>query len=144
MQFRKILPAFALAFALTGCTATVPKNPDGSLERPTDVEVIFAATNAFRHLRGRSPVDPQIDSLKIMKPFISQEEYVACISVEEKRIDAVYNLDGSVKHPIGGPVRYRYAMLLRKDDGPWYAGLFKEAHHLNSFGALKMHQICEE
>ncbi len=90
MKFRMMLQTLALALAiglLAGCTTTAPTNADGSTERPLDVEVLYAADKAFRHLRGRLPVDPQIDSLKQMAVFITHIEYVACISVEEKRVD---------------------------------------------------------
>lgn len=144
MLFRSSLLVAAIVSTLAGCSPSVPKNTDGSLLKPTEQEIIFAATNAFRHLKGRDPVNPKIESLKQMNVFITQKEYVACISVEEERMDAVHNVDWTIKHPVGSPFKKHYAMLLRVYDGVWGAGLFKEAHHLNSFGAIKMYEICEE
>jgi len=142
MIFRVVLPAIAFGILLIGCSPTIPIDTNGQQIRPTELEAIAAATVGYRHQKGREPVDLQLEVLRLDAPLLTQKEYVACVSVEEKSTFTAYLGNGTVKSPIGSPIREKWAMLLRFSNGRWVPALFKQNLQANSLGILKPSDIC--
>ena len=135
---RKFGPLTAI-LAAANLTACVENTPLG--DPPPSEEVMRVAQLSHKNTYGRPAVGLRIVQIHRTNVFFEREDYLVCVTTQEKTEAPRYNNAGELVVPIGTTYRRSHALLMREYSDGWGAGVYRRVE-AGKIGGVQMSDYC--
>lgn len=118
-KFNK-LSAVIAALSLSACMASQPLG-----DPPSQSEIDRVARLAHQKTYGKPPTALQIGQLHRVPMFFDSEEYMVCVSTQERTLGPVFDNSGNQLAAEGTSFRQSHALHLKLYNDGWGSGIYR-------------------